>query len=671
MRRWWQVKTGKMDTPIDGEIPFWIVSLGFHLVVIIFLARVMMPEESVKAVSLMIDEPVEEVVEEDIPMEIQFDELITEEIGADGDDGFETAAAQAPIVDPISEDTIDLEMQLRDVAEMVTDNDFIEATAESMAIVPVKGSVGNSVKAASGAVDRMTQEILMSMQERETIVVWMFDQSASLMEQREEIVQRFDRIYDELGILQAAGHASFENKKQPLLTQVYAFGSEIKPLLKNPTPSLTTIKEAIQSIKRDSSGIENVMETVIAAAKDHASYRRIDKTTGKPKNNVMLIIVSDEAGDDKNKVDDAIRICNQHQMPVYVVGVPAPFGRTNTEVKWVDPDPEFDQSTQWALVSQGPESIMPERLRLDSTGTFGDLDMIDSGFGPFHLTRLSYETGGIYFAVHPNRNTNRRVKKWETKSYSASLQHFFDPKIMRRYKPDYVSNQTYLARLRASESRSALVKAATFTTTGTLESPVLRFEKLNEATFVANVSAAQQTAAIVEPQINRLYEMLKVGEEARPDEISLRWQAGFDLAIGRAIAAKVRASSYNAMLALIKTKLKFDPPKDKKTPKNNTWVLVPADVVQTGSQDTKLLQKANKYLNRVIEEHPGTPWALLAQRELETPIGWKWEQDYTQPPQPRQAGPNNNNNNNNNAEPRIPQPRMNAVPKTKRPPPKL
>ncbi|MCP4481095.1 MAG: VWA domain-containing protein [Planctomycetaceae bacterium] len=670
LRRWWQVKTGKMDTPIDGEIPFWIVSLGFHLVVIIFLARIMMPEESVKAVSLMLDEPVEQVVEEDIPMEIQFDELLTEEIGADGDDGFETAAAQAPIIDPISEDTIDLEMQLRDVADIVTDNDFIEATAESMAIVPVKGSVGNSVKAASGAVDRMTQEILMSMQERETIVVWMFDQSASLMEQREEIVQRFDRIYDELGILQAAGHASFENKKQPLLTQVYAFGSEIKPLLKNPTPSLTTIKDAIKSIERDSSGIENVMETVVVAAKDHASYRRIDKTTGKPKNNVMLIIVSDESGDDKDRVNDAIRICNQHQMPVYVIGVPAPFGRTNTEVKWVDPDPEFDQSTQWALVSQGPESIMPERLRLDSTGTFGDLNMIDSGFGPFHLTRLSYETGGIYFAVHPNRNTKRRVKKWETKSYSASIQHFFDPKIMRRYKPDYVSNQTYLARLKASDSRSALVKAATFTTTGTLESPALRFEKLNEATFVATVNAAQQTAAIVEPQINRLYEMLKVGEEARPDEISLRWQAGFDLAIGRAIAAKVRASSYNAMLALIKTKLKFDPPKDKKTPQNNTWVLVPADIVETGSQDTKLLQKANNYLNRVIEEHPGTPWALLAQRELETPIGWKWEQDYTAPPQPREAGPNNNNNNNN-AEPRIPQPRMNAVPKTKRPPPKL
>jgi hypothetical protein len=30
------------------------------------------------------------------------------------------------------------------------------------------------------------------------------------------------------------------------------------------------------------------------------------------------------------------------------------------------------------------------------------------------------------------------------------------------------------------------------------------------------------------------------------------------------------------------------------------------------------------YLNRVIKEHPGTPWAYLAHRELTTPLGWKW-----------------------------------------------
>jgi hypothetical protein len=376
--------------------------------------------------------------------------------------------------------------------------------------------------------------------------------------------------------------------------------------------------------------------------------------------------VTDEGGDDVGRVDETVQACTKLQMPVYVVGVPAPFGRAETQVKWVDPDPKFDQSPQWANVSQGPESVMPERLKLDFTGTFDDLDMIDSGFGPFHLTRLAYETGGIYFAVHPNRTTQRRVKKWETSDYSAYLRHFFKPDVMRRYKPDYVSNKTYLERLKESGTRQALVQAATFTTTGTLGSPDLRFEKFDEARFVTEVSRAQQQAAIIEPAVNRLYEMLKAGEADRAEEFSVRWQAGFDLAMGRAIAAKVRAESYNSMLALIKTKLKFDKPKDNKTPQNNTWVLRPADAIETGSQDAKLLAKAQMYLTRVVEEHPETPWAMLAERELETPIGWKWDQEYNEPPKRRDRQNNNNNNQPNN-----PQPKENEMPKQLRPPPKL
>jgi len=27
----------------------------------------------------------------------------------------------------------------------------------------------------------------------------------------------------------------------------------------------------------------------------------------------------------------------------------------------------------------------------------------------------------------------------------------------------------------------------------------------------------------------------------------------------------------------------------------------------------------------VIDDHPGTPWALLAERELSTDMGWTWE----------------------------------------------
>ena len=39
-------------------------------------------------------------------------------------------------------------------------------------------------------------------------------------------------------------------------------------------------------------------------------------------------------------------------------------------------------------------------------------------------------------------------------------------------------------------------------------------------------------------------------------------------------------------------------------------------------------------LQRVVDEHPATPWALLAQRELENPLGFKWVETYV-PPRPR------------------------------------
>ena len=32
------------------------------------------------------------------------------------------------------------------------------------------------------------------------------------------------------------------------------------------------------------------------------------------------------------------------------------------------------------------------------------------------------------------------------------------------------------------------------------------------------------------------------------------------------------------------------------------------------------------YLKRVIDEHPHTPWALLAEYELSTEMGWEWKE---------------------------------------------
>jgi hypothetical protein len=51
------------------------------------------------------------------------------------------------------------------------------------------------------------------------------------------------------------------------------------------------------------------------------------------------------------------------------------------------------------------------------------------------------------------------------------------------------------------------------------------------------------------------------------------------------------------------------------------------------------------YLERVVAEHDGTPWALEAARELREPLGWQWHERFTDVVG-RLARANNGNNNN-------------------------
>ena len=85
-----------------------------------------------------------------------------------------------------------------------------------------------------------------------------------------------------------------------------------------------------------------------------------------------------------------------------------------------------------------------------------------------------------------------------------------------------------------------------------------------------------------------------------------------------------------------------------------------------GSKWVSEAKKARGLLQGVVNEHAGTPWALLAKQELDVSIGWEWKEEQTDlnPPAPRNPG---NNNNNNNPPPRMTK-RMKAP---KRPIPKL
>ena len=377
----------------------------------------------------------------------------------------------------------------------------------------------------------------------------------------------------------------------------------------------------------------------------------------------------DEDADDEDKLDSRIAACRMHGAPVYVVGAPAPFGRRNIEFKYVDPDPNFDQSVQWLPVRSGPESFLPEMVNMGFIGferRDADLYRMDSGFGPYCLTRLCYETGGIFFSVHAARPESAEgfVPSASTPAMSARLNYFFDPSIMRSYMPDYLPVNEYVKKISANKAKQQLVRTAEMSMVMPMDRPQLVFDRNpdNEAALKRTLDEAQKKAAILEPELNMLYSTLKQGEADRPKITEPRWQANFDLAMARILAAKVRTEGYNFMLARAKGGLKYD------NPKTNLLELQASDDVTWSSQHKKMADQARELLQRVAHDHSGTPWAKLAEEELQHPIGWRWVARYIPPPPaPAVAKANPKATPTppppNNARPKAPPRPMNAQPK--------
>ena len=603
----WHELAGDEDSLLEGDTRAWIISFMVHLGILVILAFLFTYRPQVE--HTLVVTPLETHEVEQIPDAFSsFESDPTLDTGAASLSGAESALALAPTMADSSQMADQTPSEFNDIQPLLTEIATAPTTHENLI---VKGSSGVAATGASGAVDRLTEEIAESLADRRTLVVWVLDQSLSMQAQRQTIVDRLDRIYQELGI-QPDSYQGRNNA--PLLSAVIAFGEKVTFRVPEPTDDVDEIKQAIGAIENDPSGKEMTFTAVGLAAKKYQSFR-----SQAPRRNVMIIVFSDEVGDDEAQMENTLTLCRRHEMPVYVVGVPAPFGKKEVSVRYVDPDPQFDQSARWLPVRQGPESLVPEEVRLAFSRGNDDLEHLDSGFGPFALTRLCYETGGIYFTVHPNRRGAGR-RQGEVAAMSARLDHFFDPAVMRTYQPDYVSPLEYKQKLEHNKARLALVKAAEMSLVSPMENPTLEFPKTDEAAFKRSLDQAQQSAAKLGPKLDALYQTLKQGEKDRVKMNEPRWQAGYDLAMGRVLAVKVRTEAYNAMLAKAKTGLKFQ------NPESDTWLLSPADEISVGSQLEKMAKQAREYLERVKERHAGTPWALLAERELKEPIGWKWNE---------------------------------------------
>ncbi len=458
---------------------------------------------------------------------------------------------------------------------------------EMNAMVRVKGQFAEHTSGVLGAVDRLTIEILRSLEQNQTLVTWIFDASGSLKDQREKIVQRFDRVYSEL---QSSGRLT----DQALLTTVVGFGKNTEFMTPKPIEDLDLIKQAVRSLTVDESGLENVFTAVKLSAKRWIKFRR------QGKRNFMIIVFTDEIGDDQNQLESALDITRRNGIPVYVVGIPAVFGRKESYVRWTDPNGESHPIP----ISQGPETLMVERVNIPFwRGAERSLNQLSSGFGPFALTRLCRETGGIYFIAQ--RREGPQFNSLELKSY----------------QPDYISFREYQRQLSRNGAWKALVQVAQLNRTK-LVVPQTIFSVRNQQALRTALNNAQRDVALLEAQLGPMISILQTGVSDRSEKGSLRWKASFDLAMGRVLSNFVRAREYNFVLATMKQAPVFQN-KD-----SNHWRLVPDSSIQGGARLTQMAVEAKQYLNRVLQQHPNTPWSLIAQAELKQPFGWRLQEYY-------------------------------------------
>jgi hypothetical protein len=576
------------------DMPAWGISLLVHVAILICLMSITWVIETQREVEITSTFEPEDIRQEEYVINTE----VNEEIGSDSSlniVGPSMAVAQNSGIDnhreeqeKINEVIIDPRLQAPTAMQAPSEAELLES-------IDLTGTTEHA-GGTEGAIDRITQEIAASLNQRKTLVVWLLDESLSMEGRRELVAKRFQGIYKQLGALDIGA-------EEALRSGIVGYGKEVHLLQSDPTSDLSLLMKAVESIQNDKSGEEQVFSALNMALKTFLPAKR------KMRANMMMILVTDERGDDYQMLEDTVRRCTREGVKVYCIGNTSVFGR---EKGYIPTTWEVDGETYQKDLpaDMGPETVAAEGLQLPFwTASARNLDRMSSGYGPYTLSRVCAETGGVFFVAEDSRG-----RKW-------------DSGIMRKYSPDYRPLRDYQRQLSTNSAKSALVNAAKQTVLDGDDIPVpqLRFQANNDNVLRQQITEAQKPLATMDYYLQSLHSILEAGERDRDKLDSDRWRASYDLAMGRVLAMRVRAFGYNAMLAEMKAA-----PKVFEKEGNNQWRLAPSKDVNAGATVRKLHKKAIEYLTRVIDEHPGTPWAFLASVELGDPLGWGWHESKMQ-----------------------------------------
>ena len=437
------------------------------------------------------------------------------------------------------------------------------------------------VKEIGVALDQLAREILRHLKDHKLTVVWLFDESTSMQDDQKTIFQKFDRVSSELKL-----NMEPQKKNASALNHaIVGFGQEIDYVLDKPRDDIDQIGRAIKHLKIDSTGTENTMQAIREVV-EHYAY-----VVQKAGRHLLIVLVTDESGDDGTYVEEARQSLKKYHVPLYVIGRQSLFGYPYAHHKYVDP---VTKDVYHPLIRRGPETADLELYQWD--GLYDRWDEQPSGFAPYELARLTRDSGGIYFVL-PSEEF-MRIRQRE-QMYSIVQ--------LKEYLPEYSNRLAYVQRRNESPLRKILHDVV-------LEGKAFIYRRDFP---IEPVELVKATAEQGEKATNKLNQLLLIQtrlEQAikeRERDPEKRWQAHYDLTLAQTVAFQVKAYEYRALMASIN---KAPPrPKHLSTPDNLViWVVNHSkEPLAPRNETAKKYVEAERLLKDVITRHSKTPWADL------------------------------------------------------------
>lgn len=585
------------------------VSLLVHTVIVLLLAVVTYEETSQEISQLVALPPPEEV--EDPPVEVELDpeiDVVIENVAL-----FNAAPAPASAAAAMSTPTLDPTLVAKaDTSELTIESPTI-GIPDSIALIEavpdgeVKGEARDIVDSYQQALDRLAQELIWMLDEGPVLAVWCFDQSQSMKDDQQEIRDRIENVYEQLGLVGRTNNNA-------LLTGVTSYGENfIDHTQHKATSARDQIRKAIDEIPVDKTGKENMCSAVGRAI---TTYRDVARRGRR----MAVILVSDESGDRQNNdgyLEQAIAVAKSAKARVYVLGRESVFGYPFAFLRWAHPQ---TNRIHWLPMDRGPETAFPEQLQ--TNGFRRRHDAFSSGFGPYEQARMARETNGIFFML-PSVESN----------LVGSYKQRYELEALRPYRPDLRARIEVFSDRDEFPLRTLIwqvIQDLNPYGKGTQKAVEMRMEfAIPLQDFVQQARQEQVKAKMHLRYMAEAEKALLNGEHLREQEADPRWQANYDIILAQLIAYQARIYEYGVALDAFIADPKTAP-RMKGGKQHMHWDI--HTVKKTRTEESKpYIERANNLFAEIKKTHPGSPWSARATWEQRRGFGVDVRPDYRTP----------------------------------------